>query len=130
MMGLLNNKYKLGQRVRASYHRKKIFTRSYDEQFTGEVFTVSAHKLSDSVPIYYLRDYQGEEVAGPFYQHELTAVKFDPDALFKIEKVIKTRFAANGVQESLVKYQSWPSKYNHWIPTANIKALTASKKRK
>lgn len=122
-------KYRLGQAVRVSYHRKKIFSRAYDEQFTGEVFTVRAHKLSDGVPIYYLRDYQGEEVAGPFYQNELTAVKFDPDALFKIEKVIRTRLTPEGVDESLVKYQSWPSKYNQWIPTANIKALTAGKKK-
>lgn len=121
-------KYRLGQTVRASYHRKKIFTRSYDEQFTGEVFTIRARKFSDGVPVYYLRDYQGEEVKGPFYAHELTPVTFDPEALFKIEKVIKTRKTAAGIEESLVKYQSWPSKYNQWLPTANIKALKVGRK--
>lgn len=116
-------KYGIGQSVRVSYHRKKNFFRSYDEQFTGEVFTVRSRKVSDGVAIYYLSDYHGEKVDGPFYGNELTPVKFDPDAFFKIEKVIRTRLSATGVQESLVKYQSWPSKYNQWIPTSTIKTL-------
>ena len=115
-------KFAIGDRVRASYYRKKNFTRSYDEQFTGEVFTIRKRKFSDGIAIYYLDDFSGEKVAGPFYTHELTAVKFDPDAFFKIEKVLKTR-VKDGVKESLVKYQSWPSKYNQWLPTANIKNL-------
>lgn len=122
-------KFTLGQSVRASYHRKKIFNRSYDEQFTGEVFTVRDRKISDGVAIYYLKDYQGEPVDGPFYAHELTAVRFDPDAFFKVEKVIKTRLNPEGLEESLVKYQSWPSKYNQWILTSSIKALRGKRGR-
>lgn len=118
----LTYKFAVGDKVRVSYYRKKNFTRSYDEQFTGEVFTVRARKFSDGVAVYYLNDYGGEKVAGPFYTNELTAIKFDPDAFFKIEKVIKTR-VRHGVKESLVKYQSWPSKYNQWLPTHSIKTL-------
>lgn len=120
-------KFSLGQTVRASYHRKKNFSRSYDEQFTGEVFTIRARKFSGGVAIYYLKDYEGEPVEGPFYSHELTAVKFDPEAFFKVEKVIKTRLRPEGIEESLVKYQSWPSKYNQWIPTTSLRPLRGKK---
>ena len=123
-------KFTLGQRVRASYHRKANFFRSYDEQFTGEVFTIRARKFSDGVAIYYLLDYQGDDVDGPFYANELTPVKFDPDAFFKIEKVIKKRMRSDGAEESLVKYQSWPSKYNQWLLSSNIKTLKAKRQRK
>ena len=123
-------KFALGQRVRVSYHRKKNFFRSYDEQFTGEVFTIRARKFSDGVAVYYLSDYDGDEVDGPFYAHELTPVKFDPDAFFKIEKVLKKRARRDGVEESLVKYQSWPSKYNQWILSSNLKTLKTGRQRK
>ena len=125
----LRYKYAIGDQVRVSYHRKKNFTRSYDEQFTGEVFTIRARKYSDNAPVYYLNDFEGERVDGPFYTSELTAVKYDPNAFFKIEKVIKTR-VRDGVEESLVKYQSWPSKYNQWLPTSAIKTLQKKNKKK
>ena len=123
-------KFAINQRVRASYKRKGNFFRSYDEQFTGEVFTVRNRKFSDGVAIYYLKDYEGEDVSGPFYANELTSVKFDPDAFFKIEKVIKKRLRPDGAEESLVKYQSWPGKYNQWILTSNLKTLKTKGQRK
>jgi len=122
-------KFELGSKVRVAYHRKKYFTRAYDEQFTGEVFTVRGRKFSEGIDVYYLNDYDGERVDGPFYASELTPVKFDPEAFFKIEKVLKTR-VRGGARESLVKYQSWPSKYNQWIPTSSIKTLRAKKRRR
>ena len=57
-------------------------------------------------------------------------MKFDPDAFFKIEKVIKKRMRSDGAEESLVKYQSWPSKYNQWLLSSNIKTLKAKRQRK
>ena len=89
-----------------------------------------ARKFSDGIAVYYLRDYGGETVAGPFYSNELTPVRFDPDAFFNIEKVIKTRVRADGLRESLVKYQSWPSKYNQWLLSDSIKTLGKRKRKK
>ena len=110
-----------------AYFARKPFHRAYDEQFTGEVFTVRARKIIDGVTVYYLKDYGGENVDGHFYASELTSVRYDPKALFKIEKVLKTR-VRQGVRESLVKYQSWPDKYNEWIATSSIKDLDKKKK--
>ena len=115
-------RYDLGQTVRAAYFRAKPFDRAYDEQFTGEIFTIRKRELIENIPIYFLKGFDGEEVKGHFYESEITAAKYDPNALFKIEKVVSTR-VRNGVKESLVKFQSWPSRYNQYLPTSSLVRL-------
>ena len=120
-------RYDIGQTVRAAYFRAKPFDRAYDEQFTGEIFTVRKRELIENIPVYFLKGYDGEDVKGHFYESEITAVKYDPNALFKIEKIVSTR-VRNGVKESLVKFQSWPSRYNQYLPTSalvNLKGHSA-----
>lgn len=119
-------KYNIGQHVRLAYYRKKNFTRSYDEQFSGEVFTVRARKITDGIAQYYLRDYNGEDLKGPVYASEITPVTIDADGYFKLEKVLRTR-VRNGKKEYLVKFQSWPEKFSKWVPSENIKTLTQKK---
>jgi hypothetical protein len=119
-------KYKTGQKVRVAYFRRKNFDRSYDQQFTAEVYTVRKRMVTDGVPVYYLKNYAGENVDGTFYSSEITPVKFDPDALFKIDKVLKSR-VKDGVEEKYVQYEGWPSTYNEWIAASRVKNL---KKRK
>ena len=121
-------KYSNGQTVRVAYFKSKPFDRAYDEQFTGEVFTVRKREMIENIPIYFLNDYGGEVVKGHFYESEITPVKFDPNALFKIEKVVKTR-VRNGVKESLVKFQSWSSLYNQWLPTSSLVQLKGKRGR-
>ena len=118
-------RYAIGQTVRAAHFRSRPFDRAYDEQFTGEIFTVRRREVVENIPIYFLNGYDGKAVKGHFYESEITAVKYDPNALFKIEKVVKTR-VRNGVKESLVKFQSWPSLYNQWLPTSSLVALKGS----
>ena len=118
--------FALGDRVRISYKRSKIFHRAFDQQFSSEIFSVRDRKISDGIALYYLRDYSGEQVKGAFYTNELTPVTFDPDNLFKIDKVIKTRTVSIGrkkIKESLVRYEGWPAKYNQWIPSSSLKAI-------
>lgn len=126
-------KFSVGQTVRVARYRQKPFDRAYDEQFTGEIFTVRSRRIYEGIPVYRLFDFGGEPIEGHFYSGELTPVKYDPDALFKIEKVLKTR-RRNGVLEKLVKYQSWPKKYNEWVAARSIVDLpvgrTAGLKRK
>jgi hypothetical protein len=122
-------KYSVGDRVRVAYFRRKNFHRSYDQQFGAEIFTIHERKLlNDGVATYYLRDYDNEKVLGPFYTSNLTAVKPDKDALYRIEKVVKTRIR-NGVEESLLRFEGWSPKYDKWEPTAMIKNLGRKKKK-
>ena len=116
-------KFVVGDTVRIAYYTSKPFHRAYDQQFSGEVFTVKKRKIAEGVAIYYLKDYNGDEVKGHFYNSELTRVRFDPDALFKVDKVLKTR-TRNGVKESQVTFESWPPMYKEWIRTDSLVDLT------
>ena len=69
-----------------AYFKTKPFDRAYDEQFSGEVFTIRKREMIESIPFYFLKDYSGEDVKGSFYESEITPVKLDENALFKIEK--------------------------------------------
>ena len=51
-------KFKVGDRVRIS-HLKNIFSREYDERWTGEIFTISQKILRGSISVYRLKDYNG-----------------------------------------------------------------------
>ena len=97
--------------MRVAYFKTKPFDRAYDEQFSGEVFTIRKREMIESIPFHFLKDYSGGDIKGSFYESEITPVRFDENALFKIEKVPKKRIR-NGVEEYLIKYQSWPSLYN------------------
>ena len=122
-------KYSVGQTVRVAYFKSKPFDRAYDEQFTGEVFTIRKRDVIENVPVYYLNDYNGEEVKGQFYEGEITPVKFDPNALFKIEKVLKKR-VRNGVEESYVKFLSWGNSHNQWLPSSSLVPLRKGRGRR
>ena len=66
----------VGDRVRIS-HLRKIFTREYDEKWSGEIFVVSERRLRGGLPIYRLKDYLEDEIKGTFYQAELQKVTCD-----------------------------------------------------
>ena len=62
--------YKVGDFVRIS-HLKTVFTRAYDETYSGEVFRVHKRYYRGRLPIYRLRDLQEDDIKGTFYQSEL-----------------------------------------------------------
>jgi hypothetical protein len=114
-------KFKVGDQVRIT-HLRHVFSREYDVRWTGEIFTVTQRFRREGIPLYSLKDYSGEEIQGTFYQSELQRVIEDPNAEYKIEKVIDTRGRGKN-QESLVKFLNWPSKYNVWLKTSTIRRL-------
>ena len=57
----LRYRFKIGDRVRLTPLRN-IFTRQCDERWTGEIVTVFQWFSRESVPIYRLNDYHGEEI--------------------------------------------------------------------
>ena len=68
-----------------------MFARGYRKRWTREVFVVTKVE-TDAVPITYrVKDLMDEEISGRFYAEELQLIDYDPDATFKIEKVLRTR---------------------------------------
>ena len=126
-------KYSLGDRVRISYKRAKLFHRAFDQQFSSEIFSIRDRKISDGIRLYYLTDYSGEDIKGAFYTNELTPATFDPNSLFKIDRVIKTRTISKGkkkIKQSFVSYEGWPAKYNEWIATSSLQDVAKLTSRK
>ena len=84
-----------------------MFTREYDEKWTGEIFTISQRILRGETPLYRVEDYDGEEIEGTFYQPELQRVDVKEDDLWKVETVLKTRDRGQN-KEYYVKWLHWP----------------------
>ena len=112
-------KFKVGNYVRIS-NLRGLFDREYDERWTGEVFKIAERFSNQAFPLYKLEDIEGKAIVGTFYQMELQKVDFDPDATFKIEKVLKIRKRKSHPEESLVRWLHWPKKYDSWIESSQV----------
>ena len=88
------------------------FRKGYLPNWTTELFAVSARLLRHP-PVYKLKDYDGEQLQGTFYEQELQrAIKTDD--LYQIEKVLRTR-KRRGKTEYFVKWFGYPDKFNSWV---------------
>jgi transposase InsO family protein len=109
-------KFKVGETVRIS-KIKRQFSKGYLPNFSKEIFTISKQIPRDP-PVYKLKDYDGEELKGTFYDKELQKV-IKQDDVYEIEKVLKKRGRGNNVQY-LVKWSGYPNKFNSWVPASEI----------
>lgn len=112
-------KYRLNQYVRVS-HLKGAFTRAYDQTYSGEIFQISKRYYRGNLPVYRLKDLQGEEVKGTWYTSELLPLNIDLDKMsFKIDKILKRR-GKGKTKEVLVSWKNYPKKFNQWIPESDL----------
>lgn len=115
-VGMIRSKgsnIKDGSDVRIAKH-KHIFEKGYLPNWTGELFKVAGTKPTKRKRVYKLKDYAGEEIKGTFYPEEILQVTSDPNRVWPIEKVVKTRKTKLGT-EHLVKWLHWPEKFNSWV---------------
>ena len=78
-------KFKIGDMVRISKYKRKVFDKGYTPNWSEEVFTVD--KIQYTNPITYkLKDLRGEDIQGSFYELELLEAKQD---VFRIDKIIR-----------------------------------------
>ena len=114
-------KFKVNDLVRISY-TKHPFRRSYQQQYTGEVFKIAKRFRIQGIPIYKLKDWNNEPITGNFYAAELNPVSMDSENLFLIEKVLKRRKRA-GKTELFVKWLDYPNSMNSWVSEDSIESL-------
>jgi len=95
-------KFKIGDKVGIAQLRN-IFSREYDEKWSGELFNISSRFWRNNTPIYDIKDYNGEEITGTFYQSELQKIDIKDEELWKIEKILKT----NGKGHNKQLYVKW-----------------------
>ncbi len=105
-------KFEVGDKVRITQARRP-FRKGYLPGWSTEIFAVKSRVPTDPAT-YEIEDYDGESIAGKFYTEELQKVTKTADALYDIERVIKTRRRA-GVTEHFVKWVGYPDKFNSWV---------------
>lgn len=110
--------FKRNDLVRVSY-TNMIFKRSYDEQFSKEVFKITKRFRIQNIPQYKIRDMKNELIKGNFHESELLKIEKDQDALWLVEKVLRKR-KRNGLVEYLCKFEGFDNSFNQWIPEKDV----------
>ena len=77
---------------------KRMFEKWYLPNFSKEIFTISKQITCDP-PVYKLKDLDGEELKGTFYDYEIDNVHY------------------------LVKPLGYPNKFHLWVPASGIKKI-------
>ena len=113
-------KFNIGDQVRIS-KIKRTFEKGSLPNFSKEIFTVSKQIPRDP-PVYKLKDYDGEELKGTFYEKELQKV-IKPDDVYEVEKILKKRGRGRNVQY-LVKWLGYPNKFNSWVSASEINLIS------
>ena len=109
-------KCKIGDQVRINKIKRK-FEKGYLPNYSKEIFTVSKTVLRNPT-VYKLKDYDGEELKGTFYDKELQKV-IKHDDMYEVEKILKKRGKGKNVQY-LVKWSGYPDKFNSWVSASEI----------
>ena len=102
------SKFAIGDRVRISKYKRKVFDKGYTPNWTEEIFVID--KVLPTKPVTYsIVDLMGESIKGSFYEQELQRAK---QQTFRIEKVIRRD---NKKKLALVKWSGYPDKFNSWV---------------
>ncbi len=118
-------KFKVGTPVRISLRSEKFAT-EYDQRWSTEIFFIHSRRVRNDLPVYKVRDGEGEVLFGSFYTAELQQVELPrKDKFYDINKIIRERvtFDKKGKRkkEFLVNFKGYPSKFNQWIPENQIR---------
>ena len=98
-------KFKVGDHTRVSKY-KNIFSEGYTPNWSEEFFVLS--KIKNTIPwTYIIRDLNGKEVIGTFYEKELQKTN---QKEFRIEKIIKRKG-----DKLYVKWKGYDNSFNSWI---------------
>jgi hypothetical protein len=106
-------KFKIDQWVRISRGQKNIFSKSYEGNFSEELFKIV--EVKNTVPtVYSLENIHGQKLDGTYYELELQATKI-PD-YFRIGKVLQKRTNKDGSVDIKVTKKGYDQRYFWWIP--------------
>ena len=111
-------KFSVGDSVRI-YKQRGTFHRGYNEDFTDEIFTITKVLKNLPVPRYKIREYNGNEITGSFFQDEL--VHYNPPEFYEIDILDSKGRGKN--KQYFVHYRGWPNSYNEWKKASDLKSL-------
>ncbi|GFV34829.1 uncharacterized transposon-derived protein F54H12.3 [Trichonephila clavipes] len=103
-------RFKIGDVVHIN-KQKLHFEKGYEQNWRRDLFTV--YEIVQRIPIAYrLKDLQGEEIKGTYYEAELQKVV--DSGFYPVENVIKQR-KRREITEYFVKFLGYPEKFNDWV---------------
>ena len=105
--------YAVGDTVRITM-KQSVFNKTYIPIWTEEIFKISAIQQTNPIT-YKIKDMNGEEIQGTFYEQELQKTHQDT---FRIEKVIRTK--GNKMR---VKWKGYRDNFNSWIDKSDVVSL-------
>ena len=104
-------KFRVGDIVRIS-RQKVMFEKGYTPNWSTELFKIVKAKIS-SPTVYYLKDFNGQDIQGTFYEEELQKTKYED--LYLVEKVLKRKGTM-----VYVKWLGLNKKFNSWINKSDV----------
>ena len=106
----------MGDKVRISKYKRKVFDKGYTRNWNEEIFTVDKIQYTNPVT-YKLKDLNNEEIQGSFYEPELLKARQD---IFRIEKIIRKDHKE---KQAFVKWKGYNDDSNSWIPLTDLKNI-------
>jgi len=92
---------------------KNPFAKAYEGGWSEELFTIE--KRHSSYPVTYtVQDYNRNSIKGKFYAAELSRVNRDPNQMFKVQEILKTKRTADGKINYYVRWLGYPSEFDSW----------------
>ena len=105
--------FKVGDKVRISKYKRKVFDKGYTPNWTEEVFIISNIQYTNPIT-YIIKDLHDEQIQGSFYKEELLKTT---QTIFRIEKVIRRDYKK---KVALVKWKGYSKDFNTWVPLKEL----------
>ena len=115
---IVDKRLKVGAAVRIS-RVNRLFIKGFHKGWSTEIFTIHRIVRRFELPIFYLKDLNGEELEGGFYEKEIQFVTKPEGGMYKIEKILKT-IGKGRKKQHLVKWEGYPSSFNSYVKAIDI----------
>ena len=115
-------RYELNDTVRVNYSRQN-FAKNYEEQNSTMIYFISSRYSRSNVHRYTVKDQRNDPLRGSFTQPQLQLTRdIGEHTVYRIEEVLHYK-RINGQLQAYIKWQNYSSKFNSYIPAADVVTL-------
>ncbi len=96
------------------------FIKNVDQKWSEEIFRIVAVDTSTLPTMYIIEDLQHNVIVGKFYKPVLQVIRDGPTAIYRIEKILRTK--GRGVcKQYYIKWYGYGKEHNSWIDASKLK---------
>ena len=112
-------RFEINDACRVHYSRK-AFNKNFEEQNSTMIYFVSSRYARSNVNRYTLKNQLNEAVRGSYTEGQLQLTQdVGEETVYRIEKVLHYK-RINGQLYAYIKWQNYSSKYNSYVPAADV----------